>query len=273
MIASDAQNILNYRLVSLSNTQLNILGLTLEPTKRKDLSIKTEVLRDTLVKLEIKNLKDERGHSIKDTIIELYRTKPKADFKLESTNRTLLSLTFNINIIDSTMLKAANYQLINDEGTIFAIKDIRKNTATKVYIDCDSLKGNNFVLYYNNLETEDGFILSDSIILNKIYLPAKITKAEALSLLTVVVEFSKNILDTGNYIIKNSQGITFDILNKTLNNKQITLTLSKVLSGTNFVLYVSGAKDNEGFTINDSAYFRHQTVNFGDFSRKISFVQ
>jgi hypothetical protein len=128
------------------------------------------------------------------------------------------------------MLKSTNYHLINNERTVFAIKDIRKNTSKKIFIDCDSLQGASFILYYNNLETEGGFILSDSIILNKTYLPAKITKAEALSLSTVVVEFSKNILDTGNYVIKNSQGITFDILNKSLNNKQITLTLSKALS-------------------------------------------
>jgi hypothetical protein len=30
------------------------------------------------------------------------------------------------------------------------------------------------------------------------------------------------------------------------------------------MLYISETKDNEGFTINDSAYFRYQTVNFGD---------
>jgi hypothetical protein len=264
MIVSDAQNILNYKLLSSSNVQLDILGITLESTKRKDLSIRTEVMRDTFLKMEIKNLKDDRGYSLKDTVIELYRTKPQTDFKLESTNRALLSLTFNINMIDSTTLNPANYELINTEGVVFAINGVRKSTSKNIYLDCDSLRGSAFVLYYKNLETEDGFILNDSLILNKSYLPAKINKAEAMSSSIVTVEFSKDIQEAGEYVIKNSNGMIFDIASKTIKNKQITLTLSETLSGNSFMLYVSKAKDNEGFIVIDSVYFRYQTVNFGD---------
>jgi hypothetical protein len=167
-------------------------------------------------------------------------------------------------MIDSTILKSSNYKLINTEGTVFAISEVRKNTVTKFYLDCDSLQGSSFVLYYNNLETENGFILNDSIILEKSYHPATINKAEAISSSTVNVEFSKNIQEAGEYVIKNSHGMTVDIASKTVNNKQITLTLSEPLSGNSFILYLSGAKDSEGFTVNDSAYFMYQTVNFGD---------
>jgi hypothetical protein len=80
----------------------------------------------------------------------------------------------------------------------------------------------------------------------------------------VIVEFSKNIQEAGEYVIRNSHGTTFDIASKTVSNKQITLTLSEQLSGNGFMLYVDKAKDSEGFTVNDSAYFRYQTVNFGD---------
>ncbi|MDR2383506.1 MAG: lamin tail domain-containing protein, partial [Prevotellaceae bacterium] len=264
MVTSYAQNIVNYKLLSSSNTQLNIATLTLEPTKRKELSIKTEVMRDSLLKLEIKNLKDDRGYSLKDTIIEFYKAKPQTNFKLESTSRILLSLIFNLNMIDSTILKSSNYKLVNTEGTVFAINDVRKNTLQRIYLDCDSLQGSAFVLYYNNLRTEDDFILSDSIILEKSYLPAKISKVEAISSSTVIVEFSKDIQEEGNYIIRNSHGTIFDIASKTINNKQITLTLSETLSGNSFMLYIDNTKDNEGFTVNDSAYFRYQTVNFGD---------
>jgi hypothetical protein len=114
------------------------------------------------------------------------------------------------------------------------------------------------------LETEDGFILSDSIILNKSYLPAKISNSTAINNSTVIAEFSKSIQDAGNYIIKNSRGTIFDIVSKTVINRQITLTLSDALSGNDFTLYVLGAKDNEGFTVNDSAHFRYQTVDFGE---------
>ncbi|MDR2650896.1 MAG: lamin tail domain-containing protein [Prevotellaceae bacterium] len=264
MIVSDVQNVLNYKLLSSSNSQLTILGLNLETTKRKDLSIRTEVLRDSLLKLEVKNLKDSRGYLLKDTVIEFYRTRPQLDFKLESANRTLLSLTFNINMIDSTILNAANYKLINDKGVVFAINEVRKNTSKRIYLDCDSLQGNAFTLYYSNLETEAGFLLSDSVILNKSYLPAKINKAEATSLSTVIVEFSKNIQEAGNYLIKNSQGIVFDVTSKTISSKQVTLNLSKKLFGNNFSLHIDEAKDNEGFTITNSTYFRYQTVSFGN---------
>jgi hypothetical protein len=264
MVVSDAQNIVNYKLLSSLNTQLNIFGLTLDPTKRKNLSIKTEALRDSLIRLEIKNLKDDRGYSLKDTIIEFYRAKPQTNFKLESVNRTLLSLTFNINMVDSTILNKANYKLINTEGGVFAINNIVKSTSKKINLDCDSLQGNAFVLYYNNLETEDGFIFNDSIISEKSYLPAKVNTVEAVSSSTVIVEFSKNIQDAGEYVIKNSHGTVFDIASKTFNNKRVTLTLFETLSGNNFMLYIYGVKDNEGFTIIDSAYFRYQTVNFGD---------
>jgi hypothetical protein len=167
-------------------------------------------------------------------------------------------------MVDSTVLSSANYKLINTEGAVFAINDVRKNTAKKFYLDCDSLQGNAFVLYYSNLETEDGFILNDSIILKKSYLPAKINRVEAISSSTVIVEFSKNIQDAGEYLIKNSHGTIFNVASKTVNNKQITLTLSETLSGNSFILYIAEAKDNEGFIVNDSAYFRYQTVDFGD---------
>jgi hypothetical protein len=114
------------------------------------------------------------------------------------------------------------------------------------------------------LETEDGFILNDSIILEKSYLPAKINRVEAISSSTVTVEFSKNIQEAGEYVIINTHGTVFNIVSKTVNNKQITLTLSGILSGSSFMLYADKAKDDEGFTIIDSAYFRRQTVNFGD---------
>jgi hypothetical protein len=214
--------------------------------------------------LEIKNLKDDRGYQLKDTVVKFLRTKPQTEFKLESVNRTLLSLTFNISMIDSTILKAVNYRLINTAGKEFTINDVRKNTSKKFYLDCDSLQGKVFVLYYSNLETEDGFILNDSMILEKSYLPAKIDKVEAVSSSIVVVEFSKNILETGEYLIKNSHGTVFNIASKAMDNKKITLTLSETLSGNSFMLYVAGGKDNEGFTITDSAYFRYQTIDFGD---------
>jgi hypothetical protein len=241
-----------------------IFEATLEPTKRKELSIRTETLRDSLLMLEIVNLKDERGYAMKDTVIEFQRVAPQAVFQLTSANRTALSLTFNVSMIDSTILDRNRYRLVNDAGTVFAINNIEKSAARRISLTCDSLHGNTFVLYCNSLETEDGFILTDSVILNKAYLPAKISKVEATSFSTVIVEYNKNIRKAGEYIIRNSRGTVFNIASKTLNGKQITLTLSGTLSGNSFMLYVFGAEDSEGFTTNDSAYFRYQTVNFGD---------
>ncbi|MDR0726320.1 MAG: lamin tail domain-containing protein, partial [Prevotellaceae bacterium] len=256
----DALNLDNYSLCSVSDT-FDIFDVN--KISDNELKLSTQLLSDTLFLLSISGITDTYGSIMTDTVIKLRRNASAANCSLNALERNLLALEFNRNMIDSIVMDTNNYLLTNVAGDIFWIKSVTKNSG-KFYLDCDSLRGSAFVLYYNNLETEDGFILNDSIILEKSYLPAKINTAEAISSSTVIVEFSKNIREAGEYIIKNSHGTIFGIASKTVSDKQITLTLSETLSGNSFMLYVSETKDNEGFMIIDSTYFRRQTVNFGD---------
>ncbi|MDR1581932.1 MAG: hypothetical protein LBS55_01525, partial [Prevotellaceae bacterium] len=253
-------NLDNYLLNSVSNA-FDIFSI--DKITDNEIKLSTQLLSDTLFLLSISGVTDIYGSIIKDTVIKLRRTSSDANCSLDALSRSLLTLEFNRNMIDATAVYTDNYLLTNAAGDIFSINNITKNSG-KFYLECDPMQGNAFVLYYNNLETEDGFILNDSIILNKPYLPAKINEVEAVSHSTVIVEFSKNIQEVGNYLIKNTHGTVFDIVSKTVENKQVTLNLSKTLSRNSFMLYASETKDNEGFTITDSTYFRYQTVNFGD---------
>ncbi|MDR2382842.1 MAG: hypothetical protein LBD76_03035, partial [Prevotellaceae bacterium] len=195
----NALNLDNYLLSSISNA-FDIFSI--DKISDNEVNLSTQLLSDTLFLLSISGITDIYGAMIKDTIIELRRNASAANCSLEALGRNLLALEFNRNMVDSTITNTGNYLLTNIAGDIFAIQDITENSG-KFYLDCDSLYGNAFVLYYNNLETEDGFILSDSIILEKSYLPAKINKAEAISSSTVIVEFSKNIQEAGEYVIRN----------------------------------------------------------------------
>ncbi|MDR1594440.1 MAG: hypothetical protein LBS43_08170, partial [Prevotellaceae bacterium] len=244
----EALNLDNYLLKSVSDT-FEIFSVA--KITDNEIRLSTQLLSDTLFLLSISGITDIYGATLQDTVIKLRRTASDANCSLEALSRDSLTLEFNRNMVDSIITDTGNYLLTNLAGDIFSISSITKKSG-KFYLVCDSLQGNAFVLYYNNLETEDGFILNDSILLNKSYLPAKINRVEATSLSTVNVEFSKNIQYAGSFTIKNSQGTVFDIASKTVNNKQVTLTLSEQLSGNSFMLYISETKDNEGFTINDS---------------------
>ncbi|MDR1129969.1 MAG: hypothetical protein LBK96_03195, partial [Prevotellaceae bacterium] len=233
----EALDIDNYLLKSVSNV-FDIFDVA--KINDNEVNLNTKSLGDTLFLLSISGITDVSGSIIKDTIVELRRNASEVKCSIEVLSRISLVLEFGSNMIDSIATDTDNYTLINVLGDTFLIAGITENSG-KYYLDCDSLQGNSFILYYNNLETEDGFILNDSLIFNKSYLPAKINSAEALSNSTVTVEFSKNIQEVGNYTIKNSRGTVFDIVSKTVNGKHVTLTLSGTLSGNNFVLYVSGA--------------------------------
>ncbi|MDR2027696.1 MAG: hypothetical protein LBQ01_09095, partial [Prevotellaceae bacterium] len=256
----DALNLDNYSLISGSDT-FNIFSA--DKISDNEVKLTAQTLSDTLFLLSISGIADTYGSVMADTVLKLRRNASAAHCSLEILNRSSLVLEFNISMVDSIIINTNNYLLTNVAGDIFSIKNITENSG-KFYLDCDSLQGNAFVLYYSNLETEDGFILNDSIVLEKSYLPAKINRVEAVSSSTVVVEFNKNIQEAGNYTVKNSHGTYFNVISKTVNNRQVTLTLSETISGNSFVLYADNAKDSEGFIINDSAYFRYQTVNFGD---------
>ncbi|MDR1886696.1 MAG: lamin tail domain-containing protein, partial [Prevotellaceae bacterium] len=255
-----ASSLDNYLLTSIFDT-FEIFSA--DKISDNEIRLHTELLGDTLFLLSISGITDISGSKIKDTILELRRSGAQANCSFEALSRTRLVLEFNRNMVDSIITNTDNYLLTNVSGDTFSIQQITKN-AGKFYIDCDSLRGSAFVLYYNNLETEDGFILSDSVLLNKSYLPAKIVKAEALSPSTVVVEFNKNISEAGNYSVENMRGTVFDVVSKTIDGKRVTLTLSETLLGNSFTVHVDGARDSEDFTVSDSAYFRYQTVSFGD---------
>ncbi|MDR0683201.1 MAG: hypothetical protein LBG15_15375, partial [Dysgonamonadaceae bacterium] len=213
----DALNLNNYLLKSVSDT-FDIFDIN--KITDNEVKLSTQLLSDTLFLMSISGITDIYGATIKDTIIKLRRTASEANCSLDLLNRNSLVLEFNRNMVDSIITNTDNYLLINSTGDTFSINSITKNSG-KFYLDCDSLQGNGFLLYYNNLETEDGFILNDSIVLEKSYLPATINKTEAAASSTVIVEFSKNIQEAGEYVIKNSHGTSFDITSNTVSNKQV----------------------------------------------------
>jgi len=254
MNISDAQNKLNYKLYS-GIDELLIQNLLLEPIKRKQLTITTETLKDTLFSLTISDIKDSRGYPIKNTTIEIRREKPAIEATLTSDSRTSLKLSFNTNMTELSIQNTSNYILKNSEGQQFSI-----TSANKQAINCDSLIGESFVLFYN-LETETGFTIKDSITLNKSYLPAYPVKVEVLST-SISVEFNKQLLNGGSFLIKN-QDKYFEHTSS-INNKKLSISLTEPLTGNNFTLYISNLRDNEDFIINDSLNFRYQTLSFGD---------
>ncbi|MDR1170324.1 MAG: hypothetical protein LBK97_05775, partial [Prevotellaceae bacterium] len=174
----------NYILNTASDT-FNIFAA--DKIADNEVKLSTQLLCDTLFFLSVSGITDFYGSVIKDTVINLRRNAPKIDWSLYALNRNLLTLEFSQNMVDTIILNTNNYRLINTAGNVFSIKNITKDSG-KFYLDCDSLYGNTFVLYCNGLETEDGFILTDSVILNKAYLPAKIGKVEATSSSTITVE-------------------------------------------------------------------------------------
>ncbi|MDR2424123.1 MAG: hypothetical protein LBD59_05285, partial [Prevotellaceae bacterium] len=167
---SDALNFENYFLKSNLDT---FAIIDAEQISDREIRLSTAMLSDTVFYLAISGIRDNAGIALKDTVLKLTRIAPNVNCVAKILNRSNLSLVFNTALVDTTSLKTANYKLINFENITFEIKNITKNFDT-LYLVCDSLYGSGFMLHYNNLMTADAFVLNDSVLLTKEYLPAKI---------------------------------------------------------------------------------------------------
>ncbi|MDR0384927.1 MAG: hypothetical protein LBH60_02480, partial [Prevotellaceae bacterium] len=162
VVFPDALNIDHYLITSDFDT-LDIFGV--DSITDNEVRLFTQLLSDTLLFLSVSGVTDIYGSIIKDTVIKFHRNAPNVNCFLDAVNRNLLILEFDINMVDSIILITNNYRLINTSGDTFSVKNIVKDSG-KFYLECDSLHGSTFVLYYSNLETKDGFLLSDSLVLN-----------------------------------------------------------------------------------------------------------
>lgn len=262
----------NYTLTDGEKQVVGIKALYFDQQKSRQVGIKTEAMKDTLLYLGIAGLYDVQGYRLPDTVITLRRTPPSIKATIEVLDRSQLKVSFNVDMDRTSWIRPDNYRISNREQEQFRILSVTQDSTKMrtLYLRCDSLQGSGLSLHYT-LETTNGFTINDSSTLKKDFIPAHVLSITASAATHILVKLDKQLSkqkaeQTSNYIVKNKEGQLFPTRSSTLSadGKTITLLLQEALSGHDFTLSMQNLEDTDGFPLNATKPFRYQTVRWGD---------